>query len=113
MSTPAIEADEVTLEWFVNARTAPDAQLAAFASDCTAEAEALVARHVRDADVPEVIRSRAVLEVGADLFYRRAARNGVVQFGSGVEAASVVRINRDPMTQAYPLLAPYLPMAFA
>lgn len=113
MSTPAPDPTPVDLDWYVKAASSTEPQLADFAASCQAEAEALVARHVGDVEVPVEVEARAVLEVGADLFYRRAARNGVVNFGSGIEAASVVRINRDPMTQAYPLLAPYVGLGFA
>lgn len=109
----APELAEVDLDWYVNAKNGSDASVAALVARCEAEATELVSKHVGTATVPAVIIDRAVLEVGADLFYRRAARNGIVSFGNGVEAASVIRINRDPMTQAYPLLAPYLGLGFA
>lgn len=113
MSTPAPEREDIALDWYVKAASSTEPDLSTFADACREEAEALVANHVGQAVVPDVIKARAVLEVGADLYYRRAARNGVVSFGSGIEAASVVRINRDPMTQAYPLLAPYVGPGFA
>lgn len=113
MSMPEPEAPAVELDWYVKAASSTEPRLADFADACQLEAAALVDDHIGDAVVPTVLRDRAVLEVGADLFYRRAARNGIVSFGSGVEAASVVRINRDPMTQAYPLLAPYVGLGFA
>lgn len=113
MSTPAPEPLDVALEWYVKANASTEPELVTFAAACHEEASELVERHIGTATVPEAIMARAVLEVGADLFYRRAARNGVVNFGNGVEAASVVRINRDPMTQAYPLLSPYVGLGFA
>jgi len=113
VSTPAPEPVDVALDWYVGERNSRDPDTPAFVAQCDAEAEALVFDHVGSATVPEVILARAVLEVAADLYYRKAARNGVVTFGSGVESASVVRINRDPMTQAYPLLAPYVGLGFA
>lgn len=104
----------VTLEEYVTAKG--DDALALVAAS-TAEATAMVNRHIGGSanphEVPSEILARAILEVGADLYYRKAARNGVVTFGNGLEAANVVRINRDPMTQAYPILAPFLPMGFA
>lgn len=56
--------------------------------------------------VPQSSLDRAVLEVGADLFYRRMARNGIASFEG--DAIQPQRINRDPMTAAYPFLRPYL-----
>lgn len=58
--------------------------------------------------VPETVVARAVLEVGADLYYRKASRNGIV----GLEgiAPQPQRINRDPLAAAYPLLRHYLVM---
>lgn len=56
--------------------------------------------------IPTSVVARAVLEVGADLYYRKATRNGAVQL-AGVEP-QLFRINRDPMAAAYPLLRRYL-----
>lgn len=114
MTIPAPEADDVSLDWYVSASKSMDPVLAAFVSSCAAEAGVLVDHHIGDAEVPESIRERAVLEVGADLYYRRAAKNGVSTFGgAGVEGVSVLRINRDPMTQAYAILRPWLGLGFA
>ena len=58
--------------------------------------------------VPATVLDRATREVCSDLFARRNAPNGIVnaQFASGDgPGASAVRINRDPLTPAYPLLS--------
>lgn len=117
-------AYDPSLAWFVKASGDNDA----FAQSCADEALAMVRKHIGAVEtvdaagattwsnphgVPQSLIDRAVLEVGADLYYRQAARNGIVSFGSGVEATSVIRINRDPMTQAYSILGPFLPMGFA
>lgn len=82
-------------------------------AECEASALALVTKHVGDAaTVPDEVLVLAVREVGADLFHRRKARNGVTTFG-GVDGATPMRLNRDPMTAAYPILRPYLPPALA
>lgn len=79
--------------------------------DCLAEALLLVNKFVGVAPVPEAIRDRATTEVAADLFNRRNAPHGVMnqQYttvdGPGVEA---VRISRNPMTAAYPILRPWV-----
>lgn len=75
------------------------------------EAVELVTHHIGAAQVPEVIRERAIVEVAAELFYRKMARNGVMEFG-GTDLAPF-RIRNDPMKAVYPLLRPYLPWGFA
>ncbi len=91
------------LAWFVEAV----GEEVAFAADCKAQAEELVTRFIGSPDaVPEPVKERAVLEVGADLFYRKQSRNGVVGF-DGPDALPF-RLNRDPMAAAYPLLRPYI-----
>lgn len=58
--------------------------------------------------VPLSVLDRATKEVASDLFTRRNAPNGILnmQF-SGPEgpASGPARLNRDPLTPAYPLLA--------
>ncbi|AMB58242.1 hypothetical protein [Microterricola viridarii] len=94
------------IAWYVDA-IGKDAE---FASTSQAEATELVSNFMGGASnpfgVPAVIVARAVLEVGADLFYRKTTRNGVVGFGD--MEAQPFRLNRDPMAAAYPLLRPYL-----
>lgn len=83
---------------------------AAWAAECAEQAEAMVDQFVADngrtnTTLPAVIKARAVLEVGAELFYRKDARLGMV--GLDTEAGTPLRIARDPMRAAYDLLAPY------
>lgn len=75
--------------------------------DVRKEAEALVERYIRDYEVPEVIQDRAVKELGAELFAKRSATGGVVNFATGSDAAPI-RLARDPMTPVYPLLEPFV-----
>lgn len=85
-----------------------------FVTDCYDEATALVDKHVAgvpDGDVPDVVLSRAVLEVGAELFHRRATKNGVAQFATG--DGQPVRVARDPMVAARPILAPYVALGIS
>lgn len=97
------------LAWYVEAL----GEDAAYASTSAAEAKQLVHDFIggetNPFEVPESVVARAVLEVGADLYYRKASRNGVVEFG-GVEVAQPIRLNRDPMAAAYPILRRYLVM---
>lgn len=57
--------------------------------------------------VPETVVDRAVLEVAAELFHRKQTKNGISQFAT-VDTPSPMRIARDPLVAARPLLAPYL-----
>ncbi|MBZ4486277.1 hypothetical protein [Microbacterium sp. cx-55] len=101
-------ARATALDWYVEAK-GEDA-------DYAKETEAVATQMVNDFiggeanpyGVPAPVLARAVLEVGADLYYRKASRNGVVQLG-GVDP-QMFRLNRDPMVAAYPLLRPYLVM---
>jgi hypothetical protein len=106
-------ADDTTpattvLDWYVQAVGAD----APFAQESGEVAQQMVNDFIggeaNPFQVPESVVARAVLEVGADLYYRKASRNGVATFGS-VEPQPF-RLNRDPMTAAYPLLRRYLVM---
>jgi hypothetical protein len=82
-----------------------------YVTECVTEAAALVARHIGTAVVPADVKARAELECGSELYHRRNAPNGIAQFGA-IDGA-VVRVARDPMIGAYPILAPYLAGPFA
>lgn len=86
-------------------------------ADCLSEAQALVDKFNRKwddvvagyvpSDAPTAVVDRAILEVAADLFNRRNAPNGIVngQFANfGGDQAAAVKIARDPMEAAYPIL---------
>lgn len=76
-----------------------------FVAACLVEATALVEQFIGSREVPAPIKARAVLEVGSELFHRRQAPNGIAQF-QGLDA-SPVRVARNPMVAAYPILTPY------
>jgi len=61
--------------------------------------------------VPESIRNRAIIEVTAELFYRKNSRNGVSEF-AGTDMQPF-RIRKDPMAAAYPILKQYIPGGLA
>lgn len=86
---------------------APSQSEEAYAGACWAQAAELVTRHVGIAEVPAAILDRATLEVGAELFHRRSAPNGISQFASP-DTGAAIRVARDPMVAAYPLLAPFV-----
>jgi hypothetical protein len=93
------------LSWYVEAV----GEDVTFATSAQAEAEQMVGDFIGEGNpygVPELVAARAVLEVGADLYYRKASRNGMVTL-DGVEP-QIFRLNRDPMAAAYPLLRRYL-----
>lgn len=85
---------------------------AAFLASCVSEAQELVGRYVGTRTVPPATLDRALLEVAADLYYRRSTRNGVADF-EGVEGLAPVRVNRDPLAAAYPILRPFVGGGFA
>ncbi len=78
-----------------------------FVTSCHDQATTLVARFVGTADVPESVVDRAALEVGSELFHRRQAPNGIAQFAT-VDGSSAIRVARDPMVAAYPILTPWV-----
>lgn len=74
-----------------------------------AAAESLVSDLIGAREVPAAIRSRAVMEVGANLYNRRLARQGTGAWTStDLTAAPAPQPALDPLTPAYPLLRRYL-----
>ena len=103
----------ISLSAYVKAQLPADAE---YVADCELQAKEMVEQYISDngrsdKGVPESVKARAVLEVGADLFYRRQSRNGVA--GLDGSDLGVVRIARDPMRAAYDMLNPYLRPALA
>lgn len=105
------------LRTYVGASAVDDAFIAA----CLATAKSLIAVHVgaeviggiiSESVVPEPVLDRATLEVGSELFHRRQAPNGIAQFASP-DGGQGVRVARDPMVAARPILAPFVPLGFA
>ena len=99
----------------------------AFIESCYDEAVELVGNHVGGpaiteaqiatrtaalALVPTDVVTRAILECGSELYYRRNAPSGITQFATP-DGQSAVRVARDPMVGAYPILAPYMAAGFA
>lgn len=89
------------LKTYVGANASSDAYVTA----CFDEATELVDTFIGAATVPQIIRDRCVLEVGARLFTRKDAKDGAAQYSpEGVP----VFIPRDPMISVYPLLNKYM-----
>jgi hypothetical protein len=88
---------------------------AAYVEQCWDEATSLVSAYIGTIDpviaVPIAIEERATLEVGSELYHRRQAPNGVAQFSSFDGAP--IRVARDPMLGAYPLLQRYIGLGVA
>lgn len=96
------------LKAYVNASSADDD----FIQECWSEAHALITKFVGTATVPTAIHDRARIEVGQELFSRRAAPNGIAQFAT-MDGTQGIRVARDPMVGAYPLLQPYVGQGIA
>jgi hypothetical protein len=83
-----------------------------FVADCWDEAVALVTKFVGTATVNADVLNRAYIECGSELFHRRSAPNGVAQFAT-LDGGSAVRVARDPMIAAYPILVPWVGQGIA
>lgn len=96
------------LQGYVNA----DATANRYLTTCWGTAAELVNTYVGTRQVPDSVLTRAVLDVASELFHRRNAPGGVMQQFTDLGAAPV-RMARDPMLGAYPILAPYVGGGFA
>jgi hypothetical protein len=83
-----------------------------FVSDCWTQAHTLVDLFCGTTVVPAYVLTRAKIECGSELYHRRSAPNGIAQFAT-LDGGSAVRVARDPMVGAYPLLMPYVGMGIA
>ena len=88
---------------------------ALYVEQCWDEASALVTAYIGTIDpvtpLPVEITERAILEVGSELYHRRQAPNGVAQFSS-LDGAPI-RVARDPMLGAYPILNRFIGLGIA
>lgn len=114
MTEPQPEEDTLLqrVASFVEAPTS-SATAMELVSACLGEARGLVTVGVGTTwtDPPTEVLDRAIIEVAADLYHRRATRLGVAGFADN--DLNPVRITRDPMASARPILAPYLAGGFA
>ena len=81
-----------------------------FVQACWATAETMITDYIGDDVIPAEIIDRATLMVGSELYHQRNAPNGVAQFAS--YDGSPIRVARDPMVAAYPLLNRYKVVGF-
>lgn len=100
-----------TLRDYLGVRDDADADDLAFITECEFRAGAMVEHHIGTRAVPLPILELATLEVGADLYNRKSARNGVATFQGPDDMQAPMRIARDPMRAAYDILRPYLGVA--
>lgn len=65
----------------------------------------LLIGYVGDAEVPDTVLDRAHLAVAVEMYHQDKAPNGILnqQYDNG-DGSVAVRIGRDPLTPAYPLL---------
>lgn len=112
------------LRTYVDAATV--GPVAEYVEDCTADAIAFITRiapNTTDTQVVEGILQnvavasplgdlyqREVIELGSELYYRKAARNGVVSIGLD---GAPIRISNDPYKAAEARLARFVPLGFA
>ena len=96
------------LKAYVGAPASDDA----FVADCWTEASALVAKFVGTATVNADVLNRAKIECGSELYHRRSAPNGVAQFAT-LDGGSAVRVARDPLIAAYPILVAWVGQGIA
>lgn len=85
----------------------------AFIQSCLDEAIALVDNRcgTGKVNVPVPVLQRAYINVGADLYYRKNAPQGVSQF-TAIDGAAI-RLGKNPMDAAEDLLRPFLAGGFA
>lgn len=76
-------------------------------------AATMVARSIGSAEVPDAVLSQAILAVGANLYQKRTSATGAGSYDSSELAGNPMRPALDPMTQAWPLLRPYVGVAIA
>jgi len=78
-----------------------------FIESCLDAGNAIVGNYIGESDnVPHDVHNQAILIVSSELFHRRSAPNGIAQFAS--MDGQPVRMGKDPMAAAYPLLLPFL-----
>lgn len=76
-------------------------------SEAQALVEAFAGKHREN--IPGPVWERAVLECASELYAKQNAIGGIV---SDFSDGPTVRLARDPMVAARPLLAPYVPLGF-
>lgn len=125
MPLPTSDELEAALTTYVDAKPAA----ADYVAECVAEAIAFITVRVPNTTTgvevidgyltPAVessplgndIYKREVLELGSELYYRRAARNGII--ATNAMDGSPVRLSKDPYGAAEARLTRFRPLGFA
>jgi len=107
-TAPLPGADPAALATYLGDVEADD-----FLTQCVQVATEMVTTHIGAAQIPTPVVARAVLEVAAELWNRRTAPNGVASFGDGAGGVIPMRVARDAMVAARPLLAPWIGLGIA
>lgn len=113
MALPTEETLKTALKSYVDGKTEHENYIA----ECVAEAvEFIESRVPNTTGDDETVTSplgalyqREVLELGAELFYRKMARNGVVTVGPD---GNPIRISADPYKAAESRLVRFMPLGF-
>lgn len=84
-----------------------------YLKECISVAWLSVNHFVGTAVIPPHILDRAVLEVAAELYHRKNAPNGIKSYADAFDGASAIRVARDALVAARPLLTPYMPLPIA
>lgn len=84
-----------------------------YLKECISVAWLSVNHFVGTAVIPPYILDRAVLEVAAELYHRKNAPNGIKSYSDAFDGASAIRVARDALVAARPLLTPYMPLPIA
>lgn len=84
-----------------------------YLKECISVAWLSVNHFVGTAVIPPYILDRAVLEVAAELYHRKNAPNGIKSYADAFDGASAIRVARDALVAARPLLTPYMPLPVA
>ncbi len=110
-SAPEPSPDVLALQVHLKAPTA-DVE---FLTDVLTQATTQVDTYLGEArtDVPPEVLAGAVREVAVELYSRRSIRHGIATYTTADGQLSPVRVNRDPLAAAYPLLARYVPAGLA
>jgi hypothetical protein len=78
-----------------------------FIESCLSAGNAIVGNYIgENENVPREVHDQAILICASELFHRRSAPNGIAQFAS--MDGQPVRMGKDPMAAAYPLLLPFV-----
>lgn len=84
-----------------------------YLKECISVAWLSVNHFVGTVVIPPYILDRAVLEVAAELYHRKNAPNGIKSYADAFDGASAIRVARDALVAARPLLTPYMPLPIA